>query len=80
MIGYRIARMFGKENIWQSYSFKVFGRKKFGEWIDRPKDYLLKLLIWMILVWRITDDSPNSPPNFLPAKLSCYMIYPFTLV
>ena len=23
----------------------------------------------MVLVWRITDDSPNSPPNF-----SCYTI------
>ena len=25
----------------------------------------------MVLVWRITDDLPNSP-NFLPAKLSHY--------
>ena len=27
----------------------------------------------MVLVWRITDDSPNSP-NFLPPKLSRYMV------
>ena len=25
------------------------------------------------LVWRIADDLPNSP-NFLPAKLPCYMV------
>jgi len=28
----------------------------------------------MVLVWQITDDSPNSP-NFLPAKLSRYTVY-----
>ena len=28
----------------------------------------------MILVWRITDDLPNSP-NFSPAKLSRYTVY-----
>jgi len=28
----------------------------------------------MVLVWQITDDSPNSP-NFLPAKLSCYTVW-----
>jgi len=27
----------------------------------------------MVLVWRITDDSPKSP-NFLPAKLSRYTV------
>ena len=27
----------------------------------------------MALVWRITDDLPNSP-NFLPAKLSHYTV------
>ena len=27
----------------------------------------------MVLVWRITDDLPNSP-NFPPAKLSCYTV------
>jgi len=27
----------------------------------------------MVLVWRITDDSPNSS-NFLPAKLSRYTV------
>ena len=27
----------------------------------------------MVLVWRITDNSPNSP-NFLPAKLSRYTV------
>ena len=27
----------------------------------------------MVLVWRITDNSPNLP-NFLPAKLSCYTV------
>jgi len=27
----------------------------------------------MVIVWWIKDDSPNSP-NFLLAKLSCYMV------
>ena len=53
---------------------KKFGRKKFGESIDQPKGYSLKLLKWMVLVWRITDDSPTSP-NFLPAKLSRYTVH-----
>ena len=28
---YRIAGKFGGENVWQIYSFQVFGGKKFGE-------------------------------------------------
>jgi len=30
----------------------------------------------MVLVWQIKDDLPNLPnlPNFLPAKLSHYMV------
>jgi len=35
---------------------------------------LLLVEIWMVLVWQIKDDSPNSP-NFLPAKLSYYTVY-----
>ena len=31
-------------------------------------------IIWMVLVWRIADDSPNLP-NFLPAKPSRYMVH-----
>ena len=27
---YRIVGKFGRENVWQIYSFQVFGRKKFG--------------------------------------------------
>ena len=65
---YRIAKKFGGENVWQIYSFQAFGGEKIGESIDQPKGYSIKLLIWMVLVWRIVDDSPNSP-NFLPAKL-----------
>ena len=44
---YRIVRKFGRENVWQIHSFQVLGRKKFGKWIDQPKGYSLKLLIWM---------------------------------
>ena len=33
----------------------------------------------MVLVWRITEDSPNSP-NFPPAKLSRYTVYIITLL
>ena len=28
----------------------------------------------MVLVWQIADALPNSPPNFLPAKHSCYTV------
>jgi len=33
----------------------------------------------MVLIWRIKDDLPNLP-NFLPAKLSCYMVMPLFYV
>jgi len=45
-------------------------QKKFGELIDSAKRLVE---IWMLLVWRITDDSPNLP-NFLPAKFSRYTV------
>ena len=70
---YCIVGKFGGENAWQIYSFQAFYRKKFGEWIDQQQDYSLKLLIWMVLVWQIADDLSYSP-NFLPAKLSGYMV------
>ena len=49
--------------VWQIDSVQAFGEKKFGELTDQPINYLLT---WMILVWQITDDLPNSP-NFSPA-------------
>jgi len=30
--------------------------------------------IWIVLVWQIKNDSPNSP-NFFPAKLSHYTVH-----
>ena len=32
------------------------------------------LIVTTNLVWRIADNSPNSP-NFLPTQFSCYMVY-----
>ena len=52
-------------NIWQ---------KKVWQMNRIAKGLFIKLLIWMVLVWQITDISPNSQ-NFLPAKLSCYTVY-----
>ena len=54
--------------VWQIDSVQAFGEKKFGELTDQPINYLLT---WMILVWQITDDLPNSP-NFSPAIFSLY--------
>ena len=47
--------------------------KEGGKLIDQPIDYLLYVLIWMVLVWWITDDLLNLS-NFPPAKLSCYTV------
>ena len=52
---------------------KVIGEIKFGEWIDFGHKVLLLAKIWLVKVWRITDDSPNSP-NFLAAKNSRYTV------
>ena len=36
--------MFGGVNVWQIAKFKVFGEKKFSEWIDfRHKDTIYRL-------------------------------------
>ena len=59
--------------VWRIDSVRAFGEKKFGKLIDQPIDCLLLVLIWMILVWRVMDDSPNSS-NFPPTKLSCYTV------
>ena len=44
-------------------TLRAFGKRKFGKLIGQPIGYYLKVLIWMILVWQIMDDLPNSP-NF----------------
>ena len=60
---YRIAGMFGRVNVWRIAKLKDIGEIKFSELIDfSHKDAIYKLNFgW--LVWRTTDDSPNSP-NF----------------
>ena len=55
--------MFGGVNVWRNTQLKVIGEIKFGEWIDFGHKVLLLAKIWLVKVWRITDDSPNSP-NF----------------
>jgi len=32
-----IAGKFGGDKVWQIYSFRAFGKKKFGKWIDSAK-------------------------------------------
>ena len=67
----------------ESLAVIMFGKSS-GKWMNDNSDKIvwqmnnlpkitnqLYLLIWMILVWRINDDSPNLP-YFTPAKLSCY--------
>ena len=51
--------MFGGVNVWRITELKVVGKIKFGEWIDFGHKVLLSAKIWLVKVWRITDDSPN---------------------
>ena len=57
---YHIAGKFGREKVWWIDSFRAFGERKFGR-INRSANRLS--IVSTKLVWRITDDSPNSP-NF----------------
>ena len=67
--------MFGGVNVWRITELKVIGEIKFGEWIDFGHKVLLPAKIWLVKVWRITDDSPNSP-NFPAAKHSrCTILF-----
>ena len=64
------------------YSGSSYGRKVFGKFIfillsiwkkvwqinRSAKRLILLVLIWMVLLWQITDDSPNSSV-FTAAKL-----------
>ena len=51
-----------------------FGGGTFGKLIDQPIDYKLQVLIWMVLVWRITDDSSNSP-NFPAIRYVTFYVW-----
>ena len=64
---YRITGMFGEVNVWRIAELKVIGKIKFGEWIDFGHKVLLTAKIWLVKVWQITHDSPNSPNLNIPA-------------
>ena len=66
--------MFGEVNVWRIAELKVIGEIKFGEWIDFGHKVPLPAKIWLVKVWRITHDSPNSP-NFPAAKHSRYTVF-----
>ena len=57
-------------NVWRITELKVIGEIKFGEWIDFGHKVLLPAKIWLVKVWRITDDLPNFPA----AKHSHYTV------
>ena len=61
-IVYCIAGKFGGQNVWRIYSFQAFGGKKVWRMNRSAKGLSM---VTTNLVWRIADDSPNSP-NFLP--------------
>ena len=71
---YCIAGIFGGVNVWRIAELKVIGKIKFGEWIDFGHKVLLPAKIWLVKVWRITHNSPNSP-NFPAAKHSRYTVH-----
>ena len=54
--------------VWRIDSFRALAKKVWQ--INRSANRLscyLKVLIWMVLVWRIMDDLPNFPPPNFPA-------------
>ena len=66
--------MFGGVNVWRITELKVIVEIKFGEGIDFGHKVLLLAKIWLVKVWRIMDNSPNSP-NFPAAKRSRYTVH-----
>jgi len=67
---YRIAGKFGRAKFGKFTRFehsvkKVWQMNRFSQ-----KVIIVRVEIWMVLVWRIKNDSPN----FLPAKLSSYTV------
>ena len=56
-----------------NWLFSYFWRRKVWGINRSANRLLIIILIWMVLVLWIMDDSPNLP-NFPPAKLSCYMV------
>ena len=67
-----MALIFGK-NEW----IKIFTKKSLAnEWLGQK---VIIIIIWMVLVWQIADDSPNLP-NFSPTKHSQYMVQYITLL
>ena len=63
---------FGREIVGRINFFQAFDHRKFSKLVDQSGDYYLLLLIRMVLVWQIMDDSPNLP-NF-PAILYIFSI------
>ena len=63
-IMYHIAGKFGEFTLFRRLAEKVWQMNRSAKEL---------LIVTNNLVWRIADDSPNLP-NFLPAKLSCYMV------
>ena len=64
---YRIVGNFVGGEVWRINSFQVAIWQKKDWQINRSADRLL--LIWMVLVWQIMDNSQNSP-NFPAIRYS----------
>ena len=71
--------MFGRVNVWRIAELKVIGEIKFWRMDRFGHKVPLPAKIWLVKVWRITHDLPNSP-NFPAAKHSCYTVHKLCIV
>ena len=68
-----IARRFGGENIWQTYSFQAFGWKKVWR-MNRSAKGLLMVTTNLDGISLANRRQFNKLVNFLPPKLSHYTV------
>ena len=68
-----MGRVFSKLSLFERLAEKVCQMNRSAKGLLIVTTYVL---LWMVLVWQIADDSPDLPnlPNFPPTKLSRYTV------